>query len=249
VISVQNFHKSYGDAPAVKGVSFRVDPGQVLGLIGPNGAGKTTILKSLIGMIPPTSGQLSVQGHDVVNEPVEVKRRLAYIPDDPSLFPDMTVEEHLAFIAAAYHVDQADRRSRELLEQFGLTAKRFSRAADLSRGMRQKLSICCAYLRDPVAILFDEPLTGLDPIGIRLLKQTVRERCEQGAAVMISSHLLAMVEDICSHVLILESGRARFVGSLQELKARHSGDSEVALEQIFFETIGSPEDIGQLQPA
>lgn len=249
MIRVENFMKSYGQTPAVRGVSFQVRAGDVLGLIGPNGAGKTTILKSLIGMIPPTSGTLRVDGFDVVQAPVDVKRRLAYIPDDPSLFPDMTIEEHLAFIAAAYEVDDAEAKSRSLLEQFDLSHKRRSRAADLSRGMRQKLSICCAYLRNPRAMLFDEPLTGLDPIGIRLLKQTVQERCSQGAAVIISSHLLAMVEDICSHVLILESGEARFFGSLSDLKSRFDAEHEVDLERIFFKTIGVRMEELALTPA
>lgn len=239
MIDVIDFHKSYADTAAVRGLTFTVEPGQVLGLIGPNGAGKTTILRSLVGMIPATSGALRVGGFDVSTEPVEVKQRLAYIPDDPSLFPDMTVEEHLAFIAAAYGVCDAVEKSRRLCELFELSSKRQTLAGDLSRGMRQKLSICCAYLRDPGAILFDEPLTGLDPHGIRLLKETIRERCRRGASVIISSHLLAMVEDVCTHVLILDAGRSRFFGALSELKARFSSESEAALEHIFFKTIGA----------
>lgn len=241
MIDVIDFHKSYANTPAVRGLSFSVRPGEVLGLIGPNGAGKTTVLRSLVGMIPPTSGTLRVCGFDVATQPLQAKQRLAYIPDDPNLFPDMTVEEHLAFIAAAYGVDDAVAKSGALCEQFDLARKRRDRAGDLSRGMRQKLSICCAYLRDPSAILFDEPLTGLDPHGIRLLKLSVRQRCENGAAVIISSHLLAMVEDVCTHVLILDSGESRFFGKLSELKARFALGSEAALERIFFETVSCKE--------
>lgn len=235
VIQVENFQKSYGGTKAVSSLTFEVGPGEILGLVGPNGAGKTTTMRSLAAMIPPSSGQLRVQGRDVVADPIGVKKILAYLPDDPQLFPDLTVEEHLAFIAAAFGVEDAQEKAHALLEEFELTAKRRARARDLSRGMRQKLAICCAYLHDPAALLFDEPLTGLDPHGIRRLKSSIHERADQGTAVLISSHLLAMVEDICTHILILESGRQRFFGTLEELKQRFQREEQNAtLERIFF---------------
>ena len=235
VISVEDFHKAYGETVAVSGISFDVAAGEILGLVGPNGAGKTTTLKTLSGVIPPTRGRLTVQGFDVERDAVEVKRRLAYVPDDPQLFPDLSVDQHLAFTAAAYEVDGADRRATQLVELFELAAKRNTPARDLSRGMRQKLAICCALLHDPVALLFDEPLTGLDPRGIRMLKEAICRRAEQGAAVIVSSHLLAMVEDICTHVLIIDAGQPRFCGTFAELKETFSSSQpDVSLEQIFF---------------
>ncbi|MCH8923319.1 MAG: ABC transporter ATP-binding protein [Planctomycetes bacterium] len=235
VIAVEDFHKTYGETVAVSGISFDVAAGDILGLVGPNGAGKTTTLKTLSGVIPPTRGRLTVQGFDVQRDAVEVKRRLAYVPDDPQLFPDLSVDQHLAFTAAAYEVDGADERATQLVELFELTAKRKTPARDLSRGMRQKLAICCAFLHDPAALLFDEPLTGLDPRGIRMLKESICCRAEQGAAVIVSSHLLAMVEDICTRVLIIDAGQPRFCGTFDELKEKFGSSQPAAsLEQIFF---------------
>jgi ABC-2 type transport system ATP-binding protein len=149
------------------------------------------------------------------------------------LFPDLTVEEHLAFYASVYQVPDAHTKALALLDEFELTAKRAATAGNLSRGMRQKLAICCAYLHDPQAILFDEPLTGLDPQGIRAFKRSLLERAAQGAAVMISSHMLAMVEDLCTHVLILDRGLQRFFGPIDELRTSfHDGDA--SLEEIYF---------------
>jgi len=235
VIHVEDFHKSYEGNIAVSGIAFAVDRGQILGLVGPNGAGKTTTMKAISGVIPPTRGRIGVQGFDVERQPVEVKRRLAYVPDDPQLFPDLTVDQHLGFTAAAYGVDRADENAGELLQQFELDNRRDTPAGDLSRGMRQKLAICCAYLHDPAAILFDEPLTGLDPRGIRVLKESICRRAELGAAVVVSSHLLAMVEDICTHVLILNEGTMRFFGTVDQLKQNFATPEQAAtLERIFF---------------
>src|ERR1700742_623010 len=152
-----------------------VMPGQILGLLGPNGAGKTTTMRAICGVIPPTHGQLLVAGHDIVRDPIPAKRQLAYVPDDPRLFDSLTVWEHLVFIASAYRVNDFQPRAEQLLGQFELTEKRDALASELSRGMRQKVAICCAYLYQPKAILFDEPLTGLDPRGIRTMKSSVLE--------------------------------------------------------------------------
>ncbi|MCA9026830.1 MAG: ABC transporter ATP-binding protein [Planctomycetaceae bacterium] len=235
MIRVEDFHKAYDDTVAVAGLSFEVTAGQILGLVGPNGAGKTTTMRTLSCLLTASKGTLTVDGCDVSKQPIEVKHRLAYVADDPQLFNDLTVDEHLAFVASAYSVDHADEKARLLLKDFELTQKRHTPAGDLSRGMRQKLAICCAYLRDPRAILFDEPLTGLDPHGIHKLKESIRERAASGAAVIVSSHLLAMVEDLCTHVLILASGRQRFCGTIDELRTTFVGeDEELTLERIFF---------------
>jgi ABC-2 type transport system ATP-binding protein len=220
---------------AVCGVSFAVAPGEILGIIGPNGAGKTTTMRAIAGIIPASHGRLSVAGFDIAAEPIAAKSRLAFVPDEPPLFQDLTVEEHLSFYASVYRVSSAQRKAAELLTEFELTSKLRTPASSLSRGMRQKLAICCAYLYDPQAILFDEPLTGLDPQGIRVLKRSLSERAANGAAVMVSSHLLAMVEDLCTHVLILASGKQRYFGPLRELRLRFDQVGEAArLEDMFF---------------
>ena len=235
LIDVSAFSKAYEGTQAVSDVSFNVNAGEILGVIGPNGAGKTTTMRAISTLIGASSGTLTVDGLDVNSQPVEVKKRLAYVPDDPQLFPHLTVEEHLAFAASAYKVKDPDEQSTTLLDTFELSRKRKVAAKDLSRGMRQKLAICCAYLYDPIALLFDEPLTGLDPLGIRKLKQSIVDRAEQGAAVMVSSHLLAMVEDICTHILLLGNGQQRFFGTVAELKQEFSSSSgDASLEQIFF---------------
>jgi ABC-2 type transport system ATP-binding protein len=240
MIEVEDFHKAYADQIAVRGVTFRVAPGELLAIIGPNGAGKTTTMRALSGIIPASRGRLSIAGFDVAAQPLEAKSRLAFVPDDAPLFADLTVEEHLAFYASIYHVGDADAKALRLLDEFELTSKRHTPAANLSRGMRQKLSICCAYLHDPQAILFDEPLTGLDPQGIRVFKRSLEERAAQGAAVMISSHLLAMVEDLCTHVLILDRGVQRFFGPLDSLRSSFEQvDAEASLEEIFFAATSS----------
>ncbi|MEQ9407686.1 MAG: ABC transporter ATP-binding protein [Fuerstiella sp.] len=235
VLSVTDFYKSYEGNPAVCGISFDVLPGQIVGVIGPNGAGKTTTMRALSAIIPFTSGQLTVAGFDVATAPVEVKRRLAFVPDDPTPFSNLTVEDHLAFTAAAYQVADADRKAHEVLQQFSLQHKRKTPAKELSRGMRQKLALSCAWLYDPAAILLDEPLTGLDPLGIRTLKQSLIQRASEGAGVLISSHLLAMVEDVCSHILMLNEGQQKFFGTVERLRSEFAESRpDCSLEQIFF---------------
>jgi len=238
MIQLKNFCKCYGTEKAVNDLSFQVLPGQVLGLIGRNGAGKTSTLRALTGIIPPTSGNISIDGFDLLVDPIQAKQRATYVPDDPQLFNDLTVEQHLRFTASVYGVTSPTNKINELLDRFELAEKRGSPASGLSRGMRQKLAICCAYLHDPSALLLDEPMTGLDPPGIRNLKQSIREHAERGAAVIISSHLLAMVEDICSHVLIIDRGEMKFFGSLSEIKNQALDNEDAStnnsLEEVFF---------------
>jgi ABC-2 type transport system ATP-binding protein len=234
VIHVLDYHKSYRDSVAVEGLTFDVQPGQILGLLGPNGAGKTTTMRAIAGIIPPTRGRLLVAGHDVVTDPVAAKQQLAYVPDDPKLFDALTVWEHLQFSAAAYRVPNFQAEAIRLLEQFELTPKRDALAQELSRGMRQKVAICAAYLHSPAAILFDEPLTGLDPHGIRQMKESVRQRAAAGAAVVVSSHLLDLIGDLCTHLLILHRGRRLYFGPVADARAAIGSDADASLEEVFF---------------
>jgi ABC-2 type transport system ATP-binding protein len=235
LIQVTDLHKIYRDTIAVHSLSFDVQPGQVLGLLGPNGAGKTTTMRAISGIIPMTRGQILVAGHDVATDAVAAKQQLAYVPDDPKLFDALTVWEHLQFIASVYQVEKFETKAEALLDQFELTPKRDALAQELSRGMRQKLAICCAYLHQPKAILFDEPLTGLDPHGIRTMKESVRQHAAAGAAVVVSSHLLALVQDICTHLLILHHGQSLFFGRIEDAKSAFSNvSSDASLEEVFF---------------
>jgi len=242
LIQVIDFHKTYRDTVAVAGLSFEVLPGQVLGLLGPNGAGKTTTMRAICGIIPPTQGRLIVAGHDVIADPVSAKRELAYVPDDPKLFDALTVWEHLQFTASAYRVPDFEPAATALLDRFELAEQRNKLAQELSRGMRQKVAICCAYLHNPKAVLLDEPLTGLDPRGIRTMKESVRQRAASGAAFVVSSHLLALVQDLCTHLLILHRGQRLFFGATEQARAAFADlKSDASLEELFFRATEAPE--------
>jgi ABC-2 type transport system ATP-binding protein len=249
-IVVEDYHKTYGDTVAVEGLSFRVGPGEILGLVGPNGAGKTTTLRALVGILRPTRGLLLIDGHDIVRDPVAAKSTLAYVPDDPALFDRLTVWEHFRFTAAAYRLAEWQERAERLLERLELVEKREALASELSRGMRQKVAIGCGYLHRPRAVLLDEPLTGLDPRGIRTMKEFIREQAAEGAAVIVSSHLLSLFEDLCTTFLILRRGRLVRHGSLADLRGELTTNGKAeTLEELFFRlTEDSPADGGVQRP-
>ncbi len=239
MIVVDTLIKRYGSLTAVDRLSFRVEPGEVVGLIGPNGAGKTSTLRCMAGVQAPSSGRILIGGHDIVAETIEAKRRLAFMPDEPQLFDYLTVREHLSLVARLYRVGGEERRLASLLEELELGGKEKALPGELSRGMRQKLMIACGLLHDPTVLLFDEPLTGLDPIGIRRMKQTIVARARAGAAVLVSSHLLHLVEETCSRILIIDKGRKVADGSLEELASREDlAAAGSDLEQIFLRATG-----------
>lgn len=241
LIVVDDFHKTYGETVAVAGISFAVGPGEILALVGPNGAGKTSTIRALAGIVSPTRGRLLIAGHDIGHDPIAAKAELAYVPDDPQLFDRLTIWEHFRFTASVYRVKDWKPRAEQLLERLELTPKRYALASELSRGMRQKLAIGCAYLHAPQALLLDEPLTGLDPHGIRTMKDLIREHAASGAAVMVSSHLLSLIEDLCTTVLILHHGRLVRHGRLDELRVELADDGRrESLEELFFRLTESP---------
>jgi ABC-2 type transport system ATP-binding protein len=238
-ISIEHLRRTYGAFAAVEDLSFHVADGEIVGLIGPNGAGKTTTLRVLAGILRPTDGQVRIDGHDIVRAPLDAKRRLAFMPDEPHLFEYLTVEEHLRLMARLYGVDDFDRRARALVEELELTGKERSLPGELSRGMRQKVVIACGLVRNATTLLFDEPLTGLDPIGIRRMRETIVARARAGAAVLLSSHLLHLVEEICRRVIIMDGGRKVADGTFAELASRADlAASGSSLEQIFLHVTG-----------
>lgn len=245
MIEVEGLTKVYGQFVAVQGLSFGVRPGEVLGLVGPNGAGKTTTLRCLSGIIPATRGAIRLCGHDLGSDPVAAKRTLAWLPDEPRLFEYLTVWEHLVFSARIHQVRSFEGRARDLLTELELDEKRDSLPGELSRGMCQKLSIACGLLHSPRVLIFDEPLTGLDPLGIRRMKDSILRRAREGAAVIISSHLLHLLEEVCSHVLILRRGELVTLGGLGEILARFRAERpDASLEEIFLRITGSGEGSG-----
>jgi len=242
VIEVEGLQKLYGTFPAVRGLSFQVQPEEVLGLVGPNGAGKTTTIRSIAGIIVPSQGQIRIGGHDLAREAVAAKRLLAFIPDEPHLFEYLTVEEHLRFVGRLYQVADIQERIPVLLDEMDLASKRSALPGELSRGMKQKLAIACGLLHQPRALLLDEPLTGLDPVGIRRMKSTIVRRAEAGAAVILSSHLLHLVEEICTRVLVMQGGRAVAFGTIAEIVASRPALSGRRLEDVFLALITADGD-------
>lgn len=234
MIHAENLTKRYGHELAVSDLTFRVDPGEVLGLVGPNGAGKTTALRCLVGIVRPTRGRIRIAGHDLAEEPLEAKRALAFMPDDPRLFEYLTLEEHLRLVGRIYGVEDADLRIAGLLDELRLTEHRHKLPEALSRGMRQKLTIACGLLHDPPVLLFDEPLTGLDPGAIRRMKATIRARATDGAAVILSSHLLHLVEELCTRILVLHEGRGVASGTVDEIAALRPELAGRGLEDVFL---------------
>jgi ABC-2 type transport system ATP-binding protein len=240
-IVVEDFHKNYGETVAVAGIDFTVQPGEILGLLGPNGAGKTTTLRALAGILTPTHGRLLIAGFDIACQPVAAKAALAYVPDDPQLFDRLTIWEHFRFIAAAYRLSDWTTRGEQLLERLELADKRDSLAAELSRGMRQKLAVGCGYLHQPRAVLLDEPFTGPDPRGIRTMKELIREHAASGAAIIVSSHLLTLFEDLITTVLILHHGQILRHGRLDALRGELAGkERQESLEELFFRLTETP---------
>jgi len=242
-LTVEHFCRTYtgaaGTFTAVDDLSFTVGSGEIVGLIGPNGAGKTTTLRSLAGILRPTSGRLEIDGHDLAGDPLEAKRRLAFMPDEPHLFEYLTVAEHLQLMARLYQVNDFARRSTALLEELELAGKEGALPGELSRGMRQKVVIACGLIRNATTLLFDEPLTGLDPIGIRRMRNTILARARDGAAILLSSHLLHLVEEICSRVIIMDRGRKVADGTFAELATRADlAEAGSNLEQIFLHVTG-----------
>lgn len=237
-LEVAGLEKNYDTFRAVRGLSFAVAPGEILGLVGPNGAGKTSTLRCLAGVIPPTAGTVRIAGHDLATDAVGAKRALAFLPDEPKLFEYLTVMEHLNFVARLYDVAGWAPRARALLDEFELAGKDDALPGELSRGMKQKLVVACAFLREPQLVLLDEPLTGLDPIGIRKMKASLVARAARGAAIVLSSHMLPLVEELCHRVLVLGGGRALALGSLEEIRARLAVDGAggpASLEEIFVQ--------------
>lgn len=208
LLTAESIRVEFGPLVAVRDVSFELSGGQMLGLIGPNGAGKTTLLRVLAGLHAPTSGGGRIMGKTILGEHEVVRRHVGFAPDAPPAYEDITVDQFLSFIAGAYGLDARESAERIdfWLEQLWLTDKRKTLIKHLSRGMRQRITLARTFLPKPHVILLDEPLFGLDPAGRRELRRVLGMLCEQGCAMIVSSHILADLEEIATHIAILESG-------------------------------------------
>ena len=242
MIEIDGLSKKYGTLQAVDGLSLRVERGEILGLVGPNGAGKTTTLRCISGIIPPTSGAVRISGFDLKDSPVEAKRRLAFVPDEPRLFDYLTARDHLRITSRLYGVADGTERAETLLDELELGDRKDAYPAELSRGMKQKLMVAMALIHRPEALLLDEPLTGLDPVAMRRMKDRIRSTAASGVAVVLSSHMLHLVEELCRRVAIVVAGKKALDGTLDEIRGALPAGARGDLESIFLQTVGEGED-------
>ena len=235
VLDIRRLVKHYGKHEAVRDISFQVRPGEIVGFLGPNGAGKTTSLKIIGGLLLPTSGDVRICGRSIADDPVSTRRLLGYVPDRPFVYERLTGNEFLDFIADLYelHRPEATRDTGHWLKRFGLASFADERIEQYSHGMKQRLVMAAAFFRKPRALVIDEPMVGLDPQGARLVKSVFRETADKGAGVVLSTHSLAVAEQVCDRVVILHKGRIIAEGALHELRGR-TGLEGGALEDVFL---------------
>ena len=228
------FKISYGEKKAVDNLSLHIAPGEIYGFIGHNGAGKTTTLKSVVGILQFDAGEITIDGISIKENPLECKRRFAYIPDNPDLYDYMTGIKYLNFIADIFGVGANERqaRIRKYADAFELTADLAQPIAAYSHGMKQKLAIIAAWLHEPKLILMDEPFVGLDPKASHLLKKMMRQVCNEGGAIFFSTHVLEVAEKLCDKVAIIKNGKLIRSGTMEEVKGDES------LEDVFLELEG-----------
>ena len=237
MLRIEHLVKTYGDKRAVDDLSLQIEPGEVCGFIGHNGAGKTTTIKSICGILAFDSGDITVAGKSVREDPIGVKREIAYIPDNPNLYDFLSGIKYLNFIADVYGVSASMRqeRIRTYADRLEITNDLAENIAAYSHGMKQKLAIISALIHDPKLIIMDEPFIGLDPKAARALKEIMAEKCSEGCSVFFSTHILEVAERLCSKVAIIKSGRLVAHGEMDVVR----GDS--SLETIFFELEGENE--------
>jgi len=243
MIRTEALSKTYGDVNALIDLDLQVEPGEILGFLGPNGAGKSTTVKILTGLIRPTSGRALVSGFDVVESPLEVKKRIGYVPETPALYDSLTADEYLEFVACLHHLDAgtgAARRS-ELLELFGLTEDAGGRLATFSKGMRQKVVLSSALIHNPDVLILDEPLDGLDANTALIVKELLKKMAGQGKTILFSSHILEVVERMCTRIVVISAGRKVASGTADEIRAE---TQTVSLEAAFTRLTGV-RDVGQ----
>lgn len=235
MLKVDRLVKYYKRTLAVDDLTFDVGNGEIVGLLGPNGAGKTTVLRCITGIVQMTQGKVEVDGLDLTKSEEQVKRRIAFVPEVPTPYEMLTVWEHLQFIAMAYQtMDCFNERANELMRRFDLYDKRSDLVLSLSKGMKQKLAIACAFVHNATTVLLDEPLIGIDPKGVRELKDMIADAKALGGSILISTHMLDTAEHLCDRIIILQHGRILAEGSLAELHERAKMGKDASLEDVFL---------------
>lgn len=234
MLRIENLTKTYGEKRAVDNLSLHIAPGEIYGFIGHNGAGKTTTLKAVVGILQFDKGEVFIKGESIRKNPLACKQKIAYIPDNPDLYEFMTGIKFLNFIAYIFGVPEEKRqeRIRKYADLFEMTENLAQPIASYSHGMKQKLAIISAWIHEPKLIIMDEPFVGLDPKAAHILKQMMREICDEGGAIFFSTHVLEVAEKLCDKVAIIRNGQLIQSGTMQEVK----GDD--SLEEVFLELEG-----------
>lgn len=234
MLKIENLTKTYGEKRAVDNLSLHIAPGEIYGFIGHNGAGKTTTLKAVVGILQFDKGEVFIKGESIRKNPLACKQKIAYIPDNPDLYEFMTGIKFLNFIADIFGVPEEKRqeRIRKYADLFEMTENLAQPIASYSHGMKQKLAIISAWIHEPKLIIMDEPFVGLDPKAAHILKQMMREICDEGGAIFFSTHVLEVAEKLCDKVAIIRNGQLIQSGTMQEVK----GDD--SLEEVFLELEG-----------
>ncbi|SFB28728.1 ABC-2 type transport system ATP-binding protein [Lentibacillus halodurans] len=238
-IKLTNLTKSYRRQEAVKSLNLEVKKGELFGFLGPNGAGKTTTIKMLTGLLKPTSGSAEINGINIWQHPLKAKEKIAYVPDQPNLYPKLTGWDYLEFVASVFRIpkERFQTKANELLRVFSLTEQANDLIESYSHGMKQKIAICGALIHEPDVLFMDEPTVGLDPKSARSLKNLLRELCDRGMTVFLSTHILEIAEQMCDGVGIIFEGDIIALGTMDELKAS-GGHADQSLEDIFLELTG-----------
>jgi len=246
MIELRNIAKTYGSYAALHQLNLSVPAGEVFGFIGPNGAGKTTTIKIIGGILAPTEGTVRIAGVDMARDPVAAKQRIGFIPDRPYLYEKLTGMEFLQFTADVYGVTHAvfQEKAFPLLELFALADWGEELIESYSHGMKQRLIMCAALLHDPEVLVVDEPMVGLDPVAIRMVKNLFRDLARKGVAVFMSTHTLAVAEDICDRIGIIHRGRLIAEGTLDDLRKDIKGGAS-DLESVFINLTQAPDNPGE----
>ena len=236
MIETVDLTKSFGPKTAVRGVSLRVEAGEVMGFLGPNGSGKTTTIRLLMGLLRPTSGRAAILGRDCHAESVALKRDVGYLPDEPFLYPYLSGVEILELVAGLHGFERAEarRRAGELTERLGLGAAAGAYSVTYSLGMKKRLALAMALIHDPRVLIMDEPTNGLDPKGAKEMRATIAELAAGGRTIFLSTHLLDAAEKLCHRVAIIRDGTLTAVGAPAELRARFQAAADTTLEELFL---------------
>ncbi len=235
MLEIMNCTKRYGDLIAVNNLSFKVERGEIAGLLGPNGAGKTTTIKMIVGLLRPDEGRILINGYEISSDPANAKRLLAYVPEKPYLYERLTAWEYLRFIQGLYSLDNSrfETNATEYLKLFGLYEWRDELIGNFSMGMKQRLVLTSILMREPELIILDEPHNGLDPKGLRLLKEILYNLRRSGRAILLSTHIIAIAEETCDKIAIMDRGSIIAHGTPEDLR-HYASSSDKTLEDIFI---------------